>query len=87
MGLDTLTFSFLFLPAVMLCFYACPPKYQNAVLATASLLFYAINEWKSLPLMLASLLMDYLVCARMVRSAGGHRGRQVVFWLSVVKNM
>lgn len=87
MGLDTLTFSFLFLPAVMLCFYACPPKYQNTVLAAASLLFYAGNDWKNLPLMLASLLMDYLVCARMVRSAGEHRGRRVVFWLSVVKNM
>lgn len=87
MGLDTLTFSFLFLPAVMLCFYACPPKYQNTVLAIASLLFYVGNDWQNLPLMLASLIMDYLVCARMVRSAGGQRGRRVVFWLSVVKNM
>ena len=43
MGFDTLTFHFLFLPAAMLLFYVCPPKYKNAALVLASCVFYIAN--------------------------------------------
>ena len=87
MGLDTLSFSFLFLPALFLLFSALPEKYRNVLLAAASLLFYALADYKHLPLMFCSVLFDYLVCAKMVRSSGEMKGRKILFWTSVVKNI
>ena len=87
MGLDTLTFSFLFLPAVLLCFYLGPARWRNGVLVAASLLFYLCNAPEWLPMMLVSLLLDYLVCAKLVRSTVQMRGRRLVFWLSIIKNL
>ena len=55
MGLDTLTFSFLFLPAVLLCFYLGPARWRNGVLVAASLFFYLCNAPEWLPMMLVSL--------------------------------
>lgn len=87
MGLDTLTFSFLFLPAVLLCFYLGPARWRNGVLVAASLFFYLCNAPEWLPMMLVSLLLDYLVCAKLVRSTVQMRGRRLVFWLSIIKNL
>ena len=61
MGLDTLTFSFLFLPAVLLCFYLGPARWRNGVLVAASLLFYLCNAPEWLPMMLVSLLLVLLL--------------------------
>ena len=87
MGLDTLTFRFLFLPAVLLCFYLGPARWRNGVLVAASLFFYLCNAPEWLPMMLVSLLLDYLVCAKLVRSTVQMRGRRLVFWLSIIKNL
>ena len=87
LGLDTLTFLFLFLPASMLVFYLCPSKYKNASLAVMSLLFYASNDWKNLPILLLSLLFDYLVCSKLVRFGSNQKGRRTIFWSSILKNI
>ncbi len=87
MGLSTLTFNFLFLPAAMLIFYVCPQKYKNGVLTVFSLLFYVMNDLRSLPLLLCSMLFDYLVCAKMVRSTSQMKRRRILFWVSVLKNI
>ncbi len=87
MGLDTLSFSFLFLPALLLVFSISPAKYKNLSLAVASLLFYAMNDWGNLLLMFFSILFDYLVCSKMVRSSGKMKGRQIMFWASSLKNI
>ena len=42
--LDTLSFSFLFLPAVLLCFTLAPQRCKNGVLVAASLIFYALGD-------------------------------------------
>lgn len=87
MGIDTLTFSFLFLPASMLVFYAAPSRYKNTVLAMVSLLFYALNDLEALPLLLFSVFFDFFACSKMVRSTGEMKGRKVVFAASVLKNI
>ena len=87
MGFNTLTFHFLFLPVAMLLFYVCPPKYKNAALVLASFLFYAANDLKNLPMLLFSVMFDYLVCAKLVRSSGQMKGRKIAFWLSIIKNI
>ena len=55
--LDTLSFPFLFLPAVLLCFTLAPQRCKNGVLVAASLLFYALGDLRFLPLMLYALLV------------------------------
>ncbi len=87
MPLDSLTFLFLFLPAVMLCFYLAPQRAKNAVLTVASLVFYALNDLRFLPVMLVSLLLDYLSCAKLIRSTVQMRGRRIAFWASILKNL
>lgn len=87
LGLDTLTFLFLFLPASMLVFYLCTSKYKNASLAVMSLLFYVSNDWKNLPILLLSLLFDYLVCSKLVRFGSNQKGRRTIFWSSILKNI
>ena len=86
MGLSTLTFSFLFLPAVMLLFYLSPDKYKNAILAAASLLFYSLDDLESLPLLLFSVVLDFLACSKMVRSNGRMKSRKLVFGSVVCKS-
>lgn len=85
--LDTLSFSFLFLPAVLLCFTLAPQRCKNAVLVAASLMFYALGDLRFLPLMLCSLLLDYGVCAKLVRSTVQMKGRRLFFWGSIIKNI
>lgn len=48
---------------------------------------YLCNAPEWLPMMLVSLLLDYLVCAKLVRSTVQMRGRRLVFWLSIIKNL
>ena len=78
--LDTLSFPFLFLPAVLLCFTLAPQRCKNGVLVAASLIFYALGDLRFLPLMLCSLLLDYGVCAKLVRSTVQMKGRRLFFW-------
>ena len=85
--LDTLSFPFLFLPAVLLCFTLAPQRCKNAVLVAASLIFYALGDLRFLPLMLCSLLLDYGVCAKLVRSTVQMKGRRLFFWGSIIKNI
>ena len=85
--LDTLSFQFLFLPAVLLCFTLAPQRCKNAVLVAASLMFYALGDLRFLPLMLCSLLLDYGVCAKLVRSTVQMKGRRLFFWGSIIKNI
>ena len=85
--LDTLSFQFLFLPAVLLCFTLAPQRCKNGVLVAASLIFYALGDLRFLPLMLCSLLLDYGVCAKLVRSTVQMKGRRLFFWGSIIKNI
>lgn len=52
-----------------------------------SLLFYASNDWKNLPILLLSLLFDYLVCSKLVRFGSNQKGRRTIFWSSILKNI
>lgn len=66
MVFSTVTFLFYFLPLFLICYFALP--FKNAVLLLASLLFYAWGEPQNLPLLLGSLLLNYL-CGLAIGSA------------------
>lgn len=58
-------FVFAFLPIFLLVYYIAPKKYRNVILFLGSVIFYAIGEWKYLPLMLTSLTINY-ISARLI---------------------
>lgn len=53
-------FLFLFLPIVLLVYYILPRTFKNAWLLGASLIFYAWGEPKFLPIMLFSIVINYV---------------------------
>ena len=56
---SSVTFLFLFLPAVILLYYILPRKLRNALLLLASILFYAWGEPRYLIVMFAVILINY----------------------------
>lgn len=87
MTFTSLTFLLLFLPAGVLLYRICPPRGRLAVLAGVSLAFYALGDWGSLGLLLASLLFDYLLCALIVRAKGDLGQRRLLLGACVGKNL
>ena len=61
MVFSTVTFLFYFLPIFLVLYFALPFRHmRNIVLLVASLIFYAWGEPKNLPLLLISILLNYL---------------------------
>ncbi len=52
-------FIFYFLPVFLLIYYAVPKRFKNIVLFAGSIVFYALGEWKYVPLIILSLLVNY----------------------------
>ncbi len=100
MVFSSLTFLFLFLPAVLLVYY-CVPSFQgkdkgysffsshvlrNLVLFLFSLLFYAWGEPVYVVLMLFSILLNYVSGMLVDRYRGNRKAKVVLFW-SVLINV
>ncbi|MFZ6713214.1 MBOAT family O-acyltransferase [Undibacterium sp. TC9W] len=61
MVFSTVSFLFYFLPIFLVLYFALPFRHiRNIVLLLASLIFYAWGEPKNLPLLLTSILLNYL---------------------------
>ena len=83
MVFSSLTFLFLFLPLVMLLYYAIPWRTgRNLVLLAFSLVFYAWGEPKYIVLMLLSSLTAYLGGLGMEALRERKKLCSVVFWLT-----
>jgi alginate O-acetyltransferase complex protein AlgI len=54
-------FIFTFLPLVLLLYYIVPKKFRNYILLSASLAFYSWASFKSLPILLLSIVSNYVV--------------------------
>ena len=60
MVFSSLLFLFRFLPAVLILYFAVPPKMRNSVLLLVSLVFYAWGEPVYVLLMIISIIITYL---------------------------
>ena len=85
MVFSSLTFLFIFLPAVLLCYYLLPGiRAKNVVLCLFSLVFYAWGEPVYVLLMIASILLNYLFGLGMERFP--HR-KKLLLILALVFNL
>lgn len=87
MGLDSLTFVFLFLPVSILLYYISPNRVKNGVLVGISLAFLALNDRISLALMSGSVIIDYFITFGIVKAKGNLKLRKLFIALCVGKNL
>ncbi len=88
MVFSSLVFLYGFLPAVLLCYFLCPPRYRVLVLLLFSLFFYGFGEPLYLAVMLLSITANYLFGAQVgrLRERAPEKAKRLVGW-SVVFNL
>ena len=84
MVFSSLSFLFLFLPAVLLVYFAVPRQGKNLVLFLFSLLFYAWGEPVYVLLMIFSTVLDY-TCGRLVDKFRGKSEPRAAVFLQVFR--
>jgi len=78
MVFSSLYFLFVFLPATLLAYYACPPRGRNWVALAASLFFYAWGAPRFIFVLIGSCLADFWLGHRLREGAARRRG-----WLAL----
>src|SRR5437870_4614767 len=63
-------FLFVFLPIVMGVYLAVPTRFKNLWLTIASLVFYAIGEWRFLGWLVASIAVNYWIAIGIDKTRG-----------------
>lgn len=86
MVFSSLTFLMLFLPTVLLIYFAVPRQGKNAVLFIFSLLFYAWGEPIYVGLMIFSTVLDY-TCGWLVEKYRGTSKQKIGLLISVFTNL
>lgn len=86
MVFSSLTFLLVFLPLVLLIYFAVPGGWKNAVLFLFSLLFYAWGEPVYVCLMLFSTVLDY-TCGWLVDKYRGTNKAKLGLMISVLTNL
>ena len=86
MVFSSLTFLFLFLPAMLLVYYASPRQGKNAVLFLGSLISYAWGEPVYVALMIFSTVLDY-TCGRLVERYRGTPKQKLGLIISLCGNL
>lgn len=86
MVFSSLTFWFIYLPVVLLCYYVTPKKARNIVLFAVSLAFYGWGEPVYILLMLATILINY-IAGYLISKAESKGRKKLWLMLSVVLNL
>ncbi len=87
MVFSSILFLFRFFPIAFLLYYLVPKKLKNLTLLILSLFFYGWGEVRYLPIMFASMIIDYC-CGQGIKRLGKTPGKKRLFLiLSVVLNL
>src|SRR6266404_2280042 len=79
-------FLFLFLPVVLGANAVVPKRLRNALLVTASLLFYAWGEPRFIAVMLGSIVVNF-GCGLWLKRVDGRSSTKAVLTLAVAANL
>ncbi len=82
---SSLEFLFLFLPLTVAVYFATPARLRNGVLLLCGLVFYGFGEPKFLPLMAATISVDFCLGLGIEWACG--RLKRVLLWLAVAINV
>jgi alginate O-acetyltransferase complex protein AlgI len=88
--LNSYTFLLLFLPVVVVLYWVVPRGYARLVfLIVASLVFYGLWDWRFIPLLLATTLVDWVAGRSLAASEaeGASRRRKLVLAAAVTINL
>jgi alginate O-acetyltransferase complex protein AlgI len=88
--LNSYTFLLVFLPVVVVLYWAVPRGYPRLLLLiAASLLFYGLWDWRYVPLLLATTLVDWAAGHSLARSEaeGTSRHRKLLLAAAVAVNL
>ncbi|MCM1055382.1 MAG: MBOAT family protein [Bacteroides sp.] len=87
MVFSSLTFMFVFLPIVLILYYAVPKKFKNLFILISGLIFYAWGEPVYVLIMIASTLIDY-TAGLMIHKFGKNKTvRLICLIVSLVMNL
>ena len=87
MVFSSLVFLFRFLPITFLIYYLAPKKVKNLVLLIASLVFYSWGEARYFPIMLASILVNYVTGLLMERFESRKSVRRACLVVSLIMTL
>ena len=87
MVFSSILFLFRFFPMAMAVYYLAPRRYKNLVLLIESLIFYSWGEVRYFPIMVASILVDYIASNGIQRHRQSQAACRAFLTLSVVFNL
>ncbi len=79
-------FIFLFLPGILLLHFTSPNRWKNLLLFASSIFFYAWGDFYSTPVLLFSILINYIF-GLLTESAKFQRVRKTLLFLSLTLNL
>ncbi len=85
MAFNSSLFLLYFLPGFLIVYFLLPGKLKNWFLLIASILFYSWGAPKFLPVLVLSVIFDFIILREMQHHEG--RARSLLFWHSVVLNI
>jgi D-alanyl-lipoteichoic acid acyltransferase DltB (MBOAT superfamily) len=88
--LNSYTFLFVFLPVVVVLYWLVPRGYPRMLfLIAASLLFYGLWDWRYVPLLLGTTLVDWVAGHYLAQSGaeGASRRRKLILAVAVAINL
>ena len=84
---SSLTFLFVFLPLLLVAYYACPAKHRNAVALLASGFFYAWGAPRFVIVLFFSSLLDFVLSRQLPHGKRSPAARKGVLAVAVVLNI
>lgn len=87
MVFSSLIFIFRFLPVFIAIYYITPYKYKNLCILIFSLFFYSFGEPKYFPIMISSIIIDYIVSILIQRNFKNKAKCKVLLLVSIIFNM
>lgn len=87
MVFSSLIFIFRFLPIFIATYYITPYKYKNFCILIFSLFFYSFGEPKYFPIMISSIVVDYVVSILIQRNFENKNECKVFLSISIVFNI
>jgi alginate O-acetyltransferase complex protein AlgI len=87
MVFSSILFLFRFFPVAMLVYYLTPRRFKNLVLLVESLVFYSWGEVRYFPIMVASILVDYIASNGIQKHRESKAACRAFLVMSVVFNL